>query len=131
MELSEHIRQQVTGLQHIGIPTADFNHTVDFYHGLGFVTAYERTEPNRVAFLRLRNVLVETWFLPDAPKCPGAIDHIALDVQDVDSLFLRIRDAGYTLCHQEVQFLPFWEHGVRFFTIEGPNAEKIEFSEML
>ena len=26
-----------------------------------------------------------------------------------------------------VHFLPFWENGVKFFTIEGPNKEKVEF----
>ena len=30
-----------------------------------------------------------------------------------------------------VHFLPFWENGVKFFTIEGPNKEKIEFSQYL
>ena len=28
-------------------------------------------------------------------------------------------------------FLPFWENGVKFFTIEGPNKEKVEFSQYL
>lgn len=31
----------------------------------------------------------------------------------------------------EIQFLPFWENGVRFFTIVGSNKEKIEFSQYL
>ena len=39
--------------------------------------------------------------------------------------------AGYTMLDKEVQFLPFWEKGVRFFTILGPNGEKVEFSQML
>ena len=29
-----------------------------------------------------------------------------------------------------VHFLPFWENGVKFFTIEGPNKEKVEFSQL-
>ena len=31
----------------------------------------------------------------------------------------------------EIHFLPFWDNGVRFFTIKGPNEEKIEFSQFL
>ena len=31
----------------------------------------------------------------------------------------------------QVESLPFWENGVKFFTIEGPNREKVEFCEML
>ena len=30
-----------------------------------------------------------------------------------------------------VHFLPFWENGVKFFTIEEPNKEKVEFSQYL
>ena len=30
-----------------------------------------------------------------------------------------------------IHFLPFWENGVKFFTIEGPNKEKVEFSQYL
>ena len=30
-----------------------------------------------------------------------------------------------------VHFLPFWENGVKFFTIERPNKEKVEFSQYL
>lgn len=30
-----------------------------------------------------------------------------------------------------VHFLLFWENGVKFFTIEGPNKEKVEFSQYL
>ena len=30
-----------------------------------------------------------------------------------------------------VHFLPFWENGVKFFTIEGPNKEMVEFSQYL
>ena len=30
-----------------------------------------------------------------------------------------------------VHFLPFWENGVKFLTIEGPNKEKVEFSQYL
>ena len=31
----------------------------------------------------------------------------------------------------EIHFLPFWDNGVHFFTIEGPNKEKVEFSQYL
>ena len=30
-----------------------------------------------------------------------------------------------------VHVLPFWENGVKFFTIEGPNKEKVEFGQYL
>ena len=31
----------------------------------------------------------------------------------------------------EVQHLDFWQHGIKFFNIEGPNAETIEFCQIV
>ena len=31
----------------------------------------------------------------------------------------------------EIHFLPFRENGVKYFTIEGSNKEKVEFSQYL
>ena len=42
-----------------------------------------------------------------------------------------ITGAGLNTTQDEVHFLPFWKNGVRFFTIEGPNKEKVEFSQYL
>lgn len=39
--------------------------------------------------------------------------------------------AGLNTTNDEVHFLPFWENGVKFFTIEDPNKEKVEFSQYL
>lgn len=123
-----------TGLQHIGLPTNDIEKTVAFYEGLGFAVAL-RTENKaaneQVAFLRLKNITIETYQNHAAVGKPGAIDHIALDVTDVDAVFEMLRARGYTLLDSCVQFLPFWERGVRFFTILGPNGEKVEFSQIL
>lgn len=128
------LQELTAGIQHIGIPTNDIEKTVAFYNGLGFETALRTKneaagEP--VAFLRLKNLTIETYETRAAKNRAGAIDHIALNVADIDRAFQAAKAEGYSLLDKEVQFLPFWEHGVRFFTIEGPNAEKIEFSQML
>lgn len=62
---------------------------------------------------------------------PGAIDHIALDVKDIDSLFALVKSKDFQMLDEQVNGLPFWENGVKFFTILGPNKEKIEFCEKL
>lgn len=36
-----------------------------------------------------------------------------------------------TYQNRQVNSFPFWKNGVKFFTIEGPNREKIEFCEKL
>lgn len=126
------INNHLNGVQHIGIPTNDLEKTIAFYHSLGFTTAYRTVNEKAdepVAFLQSGNLIIEAYENGNAVQKTGAIDHIALDVKDIDSLFEEIRAAGFRLLDTSVQSLPFWEHGVRFFTIIGPNAEKIEFCE--
>ena len=55
----------------------------------------------------------------------------ALDVKDIEEIYQYINQAGLNTTQDSIHFLPFWENGVRFFTIEGPNKEKIEFSQYL
>ena len=62
---------------------------------------------------------------------PGAIDHIALDTTDVEAAFAAAKEAGFTMLDDEIHGLPFWANGVKFFTVEGPNGEKVEFCQKL
>jgi catechol 2,3-dioxygenase-like lactoylglutathione lyase family enzyme len=62
---------------------------------------------------------------------PGAVEHLALGVKDIEKTFELAKAQGWKVLDNAIQFLPFWEHGVKFFTIVGPNGEKIEFSQML
>jgi lactoylglutathione lyase len=128
------IRKNITGVQHIGIPTNDVEKTIEFYVGLGFEIALftlNEAANEKVAFLRLGNLMIETYENKAAAMKNGAIDHIALDVKEIDKVFQEVRSAGYRMLDHAVQSLPFWDHGVKFFTIVGPNEEKIEFCEKL
>lgn len=128
------LREFVTGIQHVGIPTDDIEKTVDFYTGLGFEAALRTVNEaagEQVAFLRMRNLVIETYENHAAKHRTGAVDHIALDVTDIETVFRTVKKGGYVLLDPEIQFLPFWRNGVKFFTMEGPNGEKIEFSQML
>lgn len=126
------IKDFTTGVQHIGIPTNDINKTIEFYHTLGFHTALRTVNgAEEVAFLQLHNLVIETYQNHQAAMTYGAIDHIAIDVKNIDNLFETVKDTGLTMLDKQVNSLPFWERGVKFFTIEGPNREKIEFCERL
>ena len=50
---------------------------------------------------------------------------------DIEEIFRYINEAGLNSTQDIIHFLPFWENGVKFFTIEGPNKEKVEFSQYL
>lgn len=126
------IKSKVSGIQHVGIPTNDMQKSIHFYKDLGFEVIWQTVNEQNgesVSFLRLGNLTMEIYENKQAVMKPGAIDHIALDVTDIDSIFSIMKSSGYQCLDEYVQFLPFWEHGVRFFTIIGPNKEKIEFCE--
>lgn len=128
------MKELATGIQHIGIPTNDIAATIEFYHAIGFETAYETVneEANeKVAFLKLHNLVIETYENKCAKMECGAIDHIAIDVTDIEKAYEKICAMGLNTLKDEIHFLPFWDNGVRFFTIEGPNKERVEFSQFL
>ena len=132
--MDNHFGKLITGLQHIGIPTNDLEATIAFYETLGFKIAFQTVnkEANeKVAFLRMGDVTIEAYENKQAALANGALDHIALNVTDIEAVFEAIKEKGFNILDTEIRFLPFWENGVRFFTITGPNKEKVEFSQYL
>ena len=126
------LKENLLGMDHVGIPTADLEKSIAFYESIGFEVALRTAVPDggKVAFLRLGNVLVETYESNEATGKPGAIDHLALKARDIEAAFKAVKALGYEMVNDEIEFLPFWENGVRFFTFSGPNRENIEFSQM-
>lgn len=125
------IAQYATGLQHVGIPTGDIDGSIGFYTGLGFEAIYQtHNGASRVAFLKLKDLVVEIWEGP-ATGLSGSIDHIAIDVTDIEAVFRTVTGIGHAAIEGKICELPFWERGVRYFTISGPNAEKVEFIQKL
>ena len=118
------LRKQLNGIQHVGIPTNDIETTVEFYRRLGFEVALQTVNEEA-------NEKVETYENKAAKMESGAIDHVAIDVKDIEKVYELINHAGLNTTRDTIHFLPFWENGVRFFTIKGPNKEKIEFSQYL
>lgn len=117
----------VTGYQHVGIPTKDIEETRKFYEGLGFDMIYE-TENNggKVRFFSCGDILIETYEKADAAGVRGAIDHIALAVSNIEAVAREAEKQGFKVVEGPT-FLPFWENGVKYICIEGPNKEIVEF----
>ena len=61
----------------------------------------------------------------------GHIDHIALDVADIQGAWDTVRNEGLMPVELAPVFLPFWEKGVYYFNILGPDGERIEFNQRL
>ena len=126
------MKDYATGIQHVGIPTKDMDATKKFYEDLGFEAAFETVNDEaRVCFLKMYNLVMEVYESEDAAGKIGAIEHVAIDVTDIEQVYKEICDKNMNTLQDEIHFLPFWANGVRFFTIKGPNEEKIEFSQFL
>lgn len=134
-------KRQIRGLQHIGLPVRNLEDSLGFWNTLGFETMMRRDIPNdggvRVAMVSLGGLTIELYehcgaILESMCARPdGHWDHVALDVADIDAVFAAVKKAGWTVLEGEPQFLPFWENGVRYLTVRGPNGEKVEFNQRL
>ena len=134
IKMEKDLKKYITGLQHIGIPTNDIEKTKDLSRLLGFQVAFQTVNQKaneKVAFLKLDHMVIETYENKHAALENGALDHIALNVTDIEAVYELVTEKGFSILEKEIQFLPFWERGVRFFTITGPNQEKVEFSQYL
>ena len=119
-----------TGLQHIGIPTGNMAATVQFYTRLGFEVAHRtRNKGDEVCFLRLGDLMIETYEDDHPTGTAGAIDHIAVNVKDIEAARKVAEETGLSII-EEGQ-LAFWENGVKYFIVLGPNQERLEFNQYL
>lgn len=121
------------GLQHIGIPTGDLGKSIAFYQGIGFRQELLTKHPEtgeQVAFLKLGDLVLEVYESKNPAGKDGAINHFAIGVTDIEAAYQLARENGLHIL-EPVQFLPFWEKGVRFFIVEGPDRERVEFCQVL
>ena len=117
------IQDNITGLQHIGIPSCDVKRSIQWYvNTLGFICIEEKilADGTQAAFVKKGNLVLELYTRDEKDRTEGRADHFALNEQ-----------ADCTILDDEIQILPFFEKGVRFFTILGPSGEKIEFNQMI
>jgi catechol 2,3-dioxygenase-like lactoylglutathione lyase family enzyme len=124
------LKDYSNGIQHVGIPTNNLNATIEFYQKLGFEIVHKAQIDCKVCFLKLGNLFIEAYENGQAVLKPGAIDHISLDCTDIDTAYAEAQEAGFRVSG-EIEFLPFWTKGVRFFKIEGPGKEIIEYCQIL
>ena len=56
------LKEQINGLQHIGVPARNMEETITFYEKLGFETAFETVnDGNRVVFLKFASLVIEAY----------------------------------------------------------------------
>ena len=67
----------------------------------------------------------------DLKNYSTGVQHIGITTNDIEKTVEFYHEARLNSTQDTIHFLPFWENGVKFFTIEGPNKEKVEFSQYL
>ena len=122
------------GISHIGIPTGKLDESKAFYQARGFQPVLDTTfdhSSNRVSFLECSNLCLELYESDDVQGKSGAIDHFALDVEDIQTVYEWLCANHYSMLTSGIEYLSFFEHGVAYCIIEGVNGEKIEFNQRL
>ena len=76
-------KDNLTGLQHLGIPTKDIDKTIAYYQMIGFELVHETMNgENRVAFLKWNDLIIETYESDQVSEATGVVDHIAMKVPE-------------------------------------------------
>jgi len=130
------------GIQHVGIPVSNLSASVQFYNKLGFESVMEgqfdhNHEIGNVRMMKRTDAVIELFMLPKGQlkeirkRKDGHIDHLAFDVSDVDKAFLDLKNAGFLISEKLPVSLTFWDKGCRYFTVVGPDQEKLEFNQIL
>lgn len=123
----------VKGLSHIGVPTRNLEESLEFYKSLGFeiVGMGNEGKEDAVAFVGLQGVVFELYLSEEKQDIPGVVNHIALDVDDIEGTYLWAKKQGYKIVTPGIVSVPdFLGKGTSYFTIEGCNHELIEFNKM-
>ncbi len=133
---------KINRLQHIGLPVTDLKASAAFYCRLGFSSAMSsgfdyKGGRGSVLMMRRDEIVIELYQMPEAElqeirtRKDGRIDHIAFDVDDIDETFGELKAAEFFVIEEGPVFLPFWEHGCKYFNILGPDGERLEFNQIL
>jgi catechol 2,3-dioxygenase-like lactoylglutathione lyase family enzyme len=132
----------IRGFQHIGIPVLDIARSEAFYAGLGFKNIMKAgftsgKEKGIAVMMENTGAIIELYQMPQSQldeiriRRNGHIDHIAFDVPDIDLAFAELKNAGFNIEDESPVFLDFWKNGCRYFTIIGPDGERLEFNHIL
>ncbi len=133
---------KINSFQHLGIPVSDLERSGKFYERLGFKNVMASPfdmngDTGHVAMMEQNGMIIEIYQFPPAElaeiktRKDGHIDHIAFDVDDVDTAYAELKNNSFQPLEEQPVFLPYWKNGCRYFTILGPDGERLEFNQIL
>ena len=129
------MKELLTGFHHIGLPTTDMDGTIKFYESLGGQVVMEKDDvdegrPIRVVHILLSTLKLELFERLESAGVPGAFDHIAIEVSDVDAAYAKCKAMGMRFMVDGVSSSTYWPpENLRWFIVYGVNGEKVEFAQ--
>ena len=140
--MKDQVPVTINRLQHAGIPVTDIAVSEAFYTRLGFSRIMQSTftldsKTGVCVMMKNNSAIIELYQLPDHKleeirnRKDGHIDHIAFDVDSIDTTFSVLKNAMYQIVEEAPVFLSFWNKGCKYFNILGPDGERIEFNEII
>ena len=134
---------KINHIQHIGIPVTDLLKSECFYEKLGFKNVMSSTfeseneKGGKVAMMERNDMIIELYQMPENQlpeirnRKNGHVDHIAFDVDDIQTTFELLKNNNFTIVENEPVFLNFWNKGCKYFNVLGPDMERLEFNQII
>src|SRR6478672_3832051 len=112
----------INSLQHVGIPVTNIAVSESFYNRLGFQKVMQAPfdmdgHAGTCIMMKQGSIIIELYQVPEQQlqdirtRKDGHIDHIAFDVDDVDSTYEVLKKAQFHIIEEAPVFLSFWEKG--------------------
>jgi lactoylglutathione lyase len=119
----------VAGLHHAGVHVSNLEGSARFYQGVfGFSVAERLCLGNeQLMFLQANCARIELIAGGRGERQTGAIDHVAFEVDDLDTWLSRLRQHGVRLLDEAPVEVP--QLKARILFCEGPDRERIELFE--
>lgn len=132
----------INGLNHICVYTKDLEASYRFYHDfLEFESFYEtsigtseegRQFPFQVRLIRNHDFVLELIQPAEVSfvnhGITGAINHIGMDVTDLESVVERLQKKGIGQ-EMEISDMPHFYHGIKAVSLKGPSGETVSLYE--
>ncbi|MCO6553161.1 MAG: VOC family protein [Gilliamella sp.] len=124
----------IIGVAHLGLRVKDINRSSYFYQTLGFKVTEEFSKKMengeiKVKFLTSSKLILELYQLPNIISTNVdhyGIEHIALEVSDIEKALKKIKQLGYVI-NEGPNYEKRDHCEVDFFLISGPDGERVEF----
>ena len=127
----------INGLAHICIYTRDMQKSLVFYTDtLGFELVHRTRLDAGFGFAMVRqgSCIIELLEPEDVnkvkPRTGGVIDHVALEVKDINAVFAKLKAKGVSFTTPIIDD-PNLMGGVRIAFFRGPSGESFELFEYL